>query len=1152
MKKRKVQVFVCNSSICNFYILLLVSIIVNLIIINDIDAQQLNNRTISYDLPIIKTPDASSFMKFIDNQVNLFNGSIDISIPIYTIEDGSVKIPISMRYNTTGVKVNEEASWVGLGWNLNVGGMITQIVEGKLDVNTDYWNTVANYLKSQTSILDYYATTNSVSLANPGTPPGGLCFTLNLQSSIPNLAENGNLRPDTYYYNFLNYSGKFYIDPADQKVHPLDEGCNIKFEKMSNGIDWKATDPDGNIFLFTKSTTISNETNPYIMTSRNSHLTQILTHDGMPVILSYRTDASKRFDFLTASMYRGRESIINGYSPKMIKSTYEIATIDQIRTPNFIVRFNVNDFAIERREDLPNERKLQSIEIENSETGEKKNFEFKYNYNTSPLNGTYYINNDVDFNINKQSKRLILKSLGEVGLPAYSFEYESGLPVKTSYAIDYWGYYNGEITNNTIIPNLKNVGVNFADFPVPEYSIGANRAPSQIFSKAGLLNKITYPTGGIRVIEYEPNTFNNERHLSTEQLKKIEFDMTNAVRVNDQNSLNDQTSYQFYINQPTRVKIVGQINRGVGTYADIQDAYIELRRFTTLIKRWDLSGQYNQNILDIDFETELEPSSENYSISVHINDNLGPQDFASSKHISTYSKIAFNTLFPTSFKYSYGGGLRVKRELLFDNKAITPSLIYKYDYDEGNDLTGSTTGKLMTPLKFHHILYNNHFINGFIGQPTCTTYVFVFHDDYEIVSSNKYPENSYSVGSTVGYNSVTIHKEGDSNWFNGGSSYPQGKTVYNFHNQVTDVYHMNDYALGAPLWDQPLNGKTREKIDYDINNSLLHKVLYEYSYIKNPYGSMIFGSVYINHKMYNPFTDLPNDCDMLEPARLGNAYGEGCLYTIPTHIIQLEKYTIVNPNNIVEEHYYKYNQIGQIIKDSMINSDGRQSLTLNKYPYDLAANNTDCYSMKQYNILSPLIEKEIKIDLKTTYKEKNTIQVSRFFTNIFNNNEQIPLFSLFKKEIAPSGLNFTHTLSYEYDKKLSQFSDDSGLKTSFIWSYNETQPIIKVQNVDYITLKNTVNSIQSNIQSFMINSVGNLTTSAQRNNWSTFNQTLRLNLPPNALVETFTYNPLLGITSSTNSRGITTYYEYDIYGRLVTKKDNNLKLLQKIDYNYNH
>jgi YD repeat-containing protein len=58
--------------------------------------------------------------------------------------------------------------------------------------------------------------------------------------------------------------------------------------------------------------------------------------------------------------------------------------------------------------------------------------------------------------------------------------------------------------------------------------------------------------------------------------------------------------------------------------------------------------------------------------------------------------------------------------------------------------------------------------------------------------------------------------------------------------------------------------------------------------------------------------------------------------------------------------------------------------------------------------------------------------------------------------------------------------------------------------------------------------------------------------PSDALMTTYTYKPLVGMTSQTDSNGVTTYYIYDSLGRLESIKDNNHKVLKNIKYNYKH
>ena len=58
------------------------------------------------------------------------------------------------------------------------------------------------------------------------------------------------------------------------------------------------------------------------------------------------------------------------------------------------------------------------------------------------------------------------------------------------------------------------------------------------------------------------------------------------------------------------------------------------------------------------------------------------------------------------------------------------------------------------------------------------------------------------------------------------------------------------------------------------------------------------------------------------------------------------------------------------------------------------------------------------------------------------------------------------------------------------------------------------------------------------------------NAIPNAMVTTYTYDPLVGITSTTDPRGYTTYYDYDNANRLKHVKDAQGNVLSENTYYY--
>ena len=71
--------------------------------------------------------------KFIEVPVSQYTGIPNISVPIYNIKMQQLSLPISLSYHAGGLKVEQEASWVGAGWSLNAGGNINRTVRGPPD-----------------------------------------------------------------------------------------------------------------------------------------------------------------------------------------------------------------------------------------------------------------------------------------------------------------------------------------------------------------------------------------------------------------------------------------------------------------------------------------------------------------------------------------------------------------------------------------------------------------------------------------------------------------------------------------------------------------------------------------------------------------------------------------------------------------------------------------------------------------------------------------------------------------------------------------------------------------------------------------------------------------------------------------------------------
>lgn len=57
----------------------------------------------------------------------------DIGVSLYDLKCGSLSIPIELSYHASGLRVNEISSWVGLGWSLSAGGVVSRTIRGRPD-----------------------------------------------------------------------------------------------------------------------------------------------------------------------------------------------------------------------------------------------------------------------------------------------------------------------------------------------------------------------------------------------------------------------------------------------------------------------------------------------------------------------------------------------------------------------------------------------------------------------------------------------------------------------------------------------------------------------------------------------------------------------------------------------------------------------------------------------------------------------------------------------------------------------------------------------------------------------------------------------------------------------------------------------------------
>ena len=117
---------------------------------------------------------------------------------------------------------------------------------------------------------------------------------------------------------------------------------------------------------------------------------------------------------------------------------------------------------------------------------------------------------------------------------------------------------------------------------------------------------------------------------------------------------------------------------------------------------------------------------------------------------------------------------------------------------------------------------------------------------------------------------------------------------------------------------------------------------------------------------------------------------------------------------------------------------------------------------------------------------------------------------------------------------------------TYIWGYNNSIPVAKIENINYADISGTV---ISNIQDHSFTNSSEYSDIQADVNYLKTQLSSLIN-DARYMVTLYTYDPLIGMTSQTDPNGITTYYEYDDFGRLRNVKDKDDNILKHLEYQY--
>jgi hypothetical protein len=501
-----------------------------------------------YNVTLPKTPESEGMEQFGKIPVNELTGTPNISIPIYTLKSNFLSVPISLSYHAGGIKVNQEASWVGLGWDLEAGGRITVETKGDLDKWTNNNGLTvpspSSYAAGISAIYARLQNSNQQAILTAGTPCID-CFPINPTNcpscfppyaipddyrTVSDMTQLGVGEPDIFRASFMGHSFAFFFDKVTGNLTFKGEQSTFKIVPTLNSFGFidhfVITDNDGVTYYFNQgeTTTLTLQSNvTQVPTTTSAWLLTKVVHPSGDFIQFNYTTYGNSYPMLSMSgfMSVGRTGGTNtlsqspsaGGQNQAIQSPYYLTSI---QSPDVEV-----DFSLGSRTDLygPGSQRLNQVSVKERASGTIwKMVNFNYSYFTAPANNLLsnyagYVNINYPSPLNAtdyfacHNIRLRLDSLTVNNLPPYVFTYNTTTIDKLSYSQDHWGYYNA--ANNygsganpmSLIPPT---GIGTA-IGMPSFDGTANRECEPTVLQAMSLTGITYPTGGSTTFEFEPH-----------------------------------------------------------------------------------------------------------------------------------------------------------------------------------------------------------------------------------------------------------------------------------------------------------------------------------------------------------------------------------------------------------------------------------------------------------------------------------------------------------------------------------------------------------------------------------------------------------------------------------------------------------------------
>ncbi len=776
------------------------------------------------------------------------------------------------------------------------------------------------------------------------------------------------------------------------------------------------------------------------------------------------------------------------------------------------------------REDIAGDKRLDFIRIYDGIFNIKS---FKLDYETiTTTEGSdmFDLYNDLNGNIvryytglsDNLTKRLFLKSVQELGpnlesIPATLFNYDNGLlPKRTSLNQDKFGYANTNSsqapfsdvqytsTSNTSVPTGPGFGgsnktifgwrIVGQQWDEPYTTNIRNPWSDLTRMSSGVLKKITYPTGGFKEFTYDINGANNIwTGLKISSIKNTDEIVSSNLPV--------ITNYSFSSFQPTDNPILKY---------GLQDYFYEAR-FSYTSSRFNPSMTTKGNTGGYGSAEISQPSNGKTKV-----DYYTAADFADQTNTtyiedgsgSTPANPAVQFPFAPKNSIDWQRGLIKKEQTLNSSGTLLKETIYSYDFNP----VGVTVQNIpcLTPGKVMQTLLSGTPWKFFVRN------ISLYTSKWAVPTSRKeriYDQNGTTYSETE---QITSYK----NYLHNGKEYLfpfENKTIN--YGRGENLVQRTSYPLDySPLPDDfgagIINLKTKNVLTAPIE---------QYSFLQNPNGTNIRFTGGVLNK-YHQARPMPMEVYKLKTNGLltsfapSNANGTGFNRDI----------------NYKSEMEFVYNSSGRVIQQNKTNNifdaykwgyyESYMWGYNNNYPvakitnspinrFDYTSFEGDSYTTT--NILNSPSD-------ALTGKAYRQLPFNDYFWFGYIQSNTEYKFTYWSKGIVPAIVRDGFTLESLTDIQL--------LKSRNGWNFWQVTIPSRTYG-SYLKLINNTSSAACDIDE------------------------LRL-YPAQAQMSTYTFSPLIGMTSESDINGKTTYYEYDALNRLSIIRDDNKFILKTFCYNY--